>query len=1610
MTIDALPLTAQQHTDLDVARSLATAGIPLFIAAPDPTTKTGFRPPTRWERTVADPTVVDRWRPGLALCAVMGCRLDLVDIDPRNGGDLATLNGITPRVYGIAATPSGGTHLFIASIGSGSRDNVYPGVDVKSGLPDGTGRGFAFLAPTVRTSVVTGEPIAYRWLQPPDPATLDPTDTSGAALAARIRELRAAGSGMRTIGGPDWWQTFITSREPQSAPAAERAITAKLTEVSGWTPDCGAGFRTTLLRAALTLGGYVGGGFLDEHEARTRLYAAVAQVWGTPDADDLLWIQQGLDDGTVQPFHVYTEQQERQHCEAARAVAAQGEQPPAAPDDDDGPPEPPWTVYTVLDGGQPFDPTGDGTDQGLAKAVAYRMYPALRYVTDTGTWIKRGRDVWTEHADDLSDWIVSVMAELMPLGATPVPKEASERTEGHWQAVRRAQFMSSAGSGRIARKLRAVVRSDHPASLHSAALDSNPEVLWAGAVPWDLRASIDLPVPARWVDPATPHLRSALCAPDPTVPTSRWDAFLAVVLPDPQVRAWALRVLSVALTGYPDAALPMLWGRERSGKTSLVEMLVTVLGSYAHAANPKLLNPQDNTHDAIVYDLKGRRLSFIDEGPKRGHEATERLKQLTGGGSLTARAMRANPITFQPTHTLVMTTNNEPHLTDPALRARLRLIPCDADEADVRPVRLPLLGQGLITEAPGILAALMREAAAYLADRDTASTAAAPAAIRDLAQRVADGQDPVREWVEGCTVPADPGTPGRTLYTTFARWYQDNPIYRRMAVPSEAAFGRTLTEMGFASVKIGGKWHRPLSVLSGPAGVAPWEPVPDVHMTRGPAPPRAEAGRGAPTGPVPGGLLAGSGGFAAEAARPSNASSTPVFTPSLAGMAGFSSISTKQQQEKIEKNTEKKAPPTRQPGNPPSNQGHDQAKQGLAGYLGETRQAPATDVDLSSGPRRPDRSQTVTEAPAARRPVDANTTKAEARRQLKAEQRAAAIREAAGEPITLPALVARTGEPTPLDSAAAGRVLAAAIERSGALTVDVETTGYPVSHRHYALRTIQLGDDHAAVVFDAADPAQAQIVAIALGAAPRLHAHSATADLVPLAYAGLIDAEVAWPKMFDTVIPAKLADPASTGSDPGLKKLAHTVLGNHAVAPAADTARANLFNTGRWLTDTTMTTPIERSGWAQVDMNRTVMVRYGAADVLDTAALAQTLPPVEPALLHRERTAQRLTARVAHHGVRIDGEHVADLLTKHTAHRHAAAGRVRAFGVDNPGSDRQIATALTERGAALPRTKPSPRHPQGQPSVAEGALDPLLRSHSQGSAVYDLVRAVLDYRHHDTAITTFLEPYQQLVHHGDRRARPTIYTLAATTGRMSCVRPNLQQVPRQGGFRACITADPGHLLVSADFAGVELRVAAALSGDQNLYRIVLEGDANKKNDLHWRIAREVFGPDAAKEDRYATKRLVFGRLYGGGIPTLARQVGVAESVAASAVDVLDAMTPGLATWSHQLRQAVRAGRTQFPTYSGRTIHLPPAEPHKAINFAVQGTARELLVDALIRWADTRWGNAILLPVHDEIVTVIPEGDAADATAALVAVMETELFGVQIKAEASTPAFAWADSS
>jgi hypothetical protein len=113
--------TTEQADALEHARHLAAHGVPIFLAHPvldhagqwlADQGAGGYRLPSGWETTTADPAVLDEWKPGMAVCAVMGVAVDGLDVDPRHKGDETAMGwqgaGLYPRSYGQLSTPSGG--------------------------------------------------------------------------------------------------------------------------------------------------------------------------------------------------------------------------------------------------------------------------------------------------------------------------------------------------------------------------------------------------------------------------------------------------------------------------------------------------------------------------------------------------------------------------------------------------------------------------------------------------------------------------------------------------------------------------------------------------------------------------------------------------------------------------------------------------------------------------------------------------------------------------------------------------------------------------------------------------------------------------------------------------------------------------------------------------------------------------------------------------------------------------------------------------------------------------------------------------------------------------------------------------------------------------------------------------------------------------------------------------------------------------------------------------------------------------------------------------------------------------------------------------------------
>jgi hypothetical protein len=490
----------------------------------------------------------------------------------------------------------------------------------------------------------------------------------------------------------------------------------------------------------------------------------------------------------------------RDPCLTARPLGWDFPAPDGIDPGPDGTPEPPrqWSPREAW-GAWLFETDGQ-LDSTLGRDVLSRTYPGLRYAADAGTWLIRGPLKWESRKGEQAKWAVEEMFWLMPRGDPGAPEGSDDKL----QATRRARFGTTAGANAVAGKMTAQVSSGHhPCALEMADLDQDAEIMWAGGVAWDLRASADYPVIATRIDPGSPHMHTAAYVPEQR-DTPLWDAFLAAVWPEEEMRRWALRVLSIAFTGHPDKALPLLLGATDRGKTEVVNMLASVLGTYAlKSADARLLSAADRSHASIVYALKGRRLAFIDEAPRAGHLAQERLKSLTGGAELTGNRMGENPITFAPTHTLILTANpdNEPALTDPAVRRRVRLLTCDGDPEQVRVARAAI---GFLSrpqwraEAPGVLAAMMVEASAWLADPLSADNRAAPESARKAAELIAIGQDSVFSWVADSCAHHPSGTRARMLYESFVGWCKNNAIPQP---PTETRWGRRLTELGFPPVE-----------------------------------------------------------------------------------------------------------------------------------------------------------------------------------------------------------------------------------------------------------------------------------------------------------------------------------------------------------------------------------------------------------------------------------------------------------------------------------------------------------------------------------------------------------------------------------------------------------------------------------------------------------------------------------------------------------------------------------------------------------------------------------------------------------------------------------------
>lgn len=564
------------------------------------------------------------------------------------------------------------------------------------------------------------------------------------------------------------------------------------------------------------------------------------------------------------------------------------------------------------------------------------------------------------------------------------------------------------------------------------------------------------------------------------------------------------------------------------------------------------------------------------------------------------------------------------------------------------------------------------------------------------------------------------------------------------------------------------------------------------------------------------------------------------------------------------------------------------------------------------------------------------------------------------------------------------------------LGLDTETTGLDLYSPGYAVRLVQFGNESEAWVLRADQFRDAIVRALRQ---PRAFViHNAAFDLQVIdRHLGVPIEELA-DRTFDTRTLAHLLDPRQAhegGTGLGLKALSAIY-----VDPAAPDTSGDLTAVFRSLGFTKAT------GWAGIPIDNETYLRYAGLDPILALRLFREIGPLVrdvglDGLSKFEHHLQSLLSILQRRGMLLDVPYVerlkADLLVESTRYEKVAAR----YGVENPNSTRQVAAALTAMGEELTETTPS-----GQTKVDKTVLlaladldlgwEPLeLRTPNP------LADAILRAKRAEKWATAYADAFLELKDGADR-LHPFIGGLQARTARMSISRPPLQQLPSSDWrIRRALVADPGNLVIAADYAQVEMRVLAALADEKTMKAAIISGV-----DLHDFTAERIYGPDFTKFQRKICKGVGFGRVYGGGPTTLARQTGAPIDLVREANAAYDQTFPGIKAYGRKLQRRAEYGKKEVITPSGRHLPLDRDRMYAATNYVVQSTARDLLAQALVDLFDAGLGDFLTLPIHDEIVAQAPAADAAEVVKEIGRVMESTFYGVPITSTAEVYGKSW----
>lgn len=547
----------------------------------------------------------------------------------------------------------------------------------------------------------------------------------------------------------------------------------------------------------------------------------------------------------------------------------------------------------------------------------------------------------------------------------------------------------------------------------------------------------------------------------------------------------------------------------------------------------------------------------------------------------------------------------------------------------------------------------------------------------------------------------------------------------------------------------------------------------------------------------------------------------------------------------------------------------------------------------------------------------------------------------------------------------------------------------------FRVRTVQLApDDHTVWVFRLDDAEQRQAAVHLLADPKNSFVSHSNMDVLSVASLGI---DITG-RNLDTLSLARMVDP-DKDRDRDLKTLA--TLHGMPELQAADVALYTRFKElwpGR---KNAAKSEIERYGFENIALDDPVFVRYAGLDAVTVRRLAPILAALTEApkeLLHVEAFLASRANRIQIRGCRVDRPLLDEAL--HTVVEKTAAAKQRF--ADMTGVNAQAAPKLVEWFGAHGVDWSSwegARTPKGSPSLAKENLK-LLLDYPLDDDAMAAFPVLVDFKS-DLDMSTKTKGLRDRLDVHDF-VHPVLHPMgASTTARMSSAGFNMQNCSKKDPrMRGLFIPRPGFRFVTIDFDQVELRVVAALSGDERMIATILAG-----GDLH-QLTVDLLAEMGIAITRDIAKIVNFLIVYGGGGKALHEQTGIPLDEAMGIVSAQRDAYPAISAYSKWIAQQ----RVELRTISGRRLVVTRVKgkgeragelrTHANVNYAVQSAARELLVDAWYRF-DREFGRGayVWYPVHDELILEVPDKEVEQVMVDAERCMRFDLRGVPISATA-----------